>query len=115
MTTYPCTRCGGTGRLPIHSNVLGGVCFKCHGSGTQRQKPATPSAMWAVFGHDRRTGESRRLYNIRAKTANAAITKARATYERASAEFRNHNTLASAVAIKFDDMANPTALTLEAA
>ena len=114
-TTYACSRCGGSGRLAVFSNVLGGTCFKCNGKGTQRHKPAQPSAMWAVFGHDRQTGESRRLYNVRAKSAEAAINKARQTYERASSLFRDTNTLASAVAIKFDDMADPTACTLDAA
>lgn len=38
--TYTCSRCNGVGRLPVHSNVLGGVCFKCHGSGKQASKPA---------------------------------------------------------------------------
>ena len=113
MATYTCPRCAGTGRLTVFSNVLGGVCFKCHGAGTQRHKPPTPSAMWAVFGHDRHTGESRRLYNVRAKTEQAAIEKARSTMAGASALFKDVNTLARATAIKFEDMADPTAMTWE--
>jgi len=113
MTTYTCTRCAGTGRLTVFSNVLGGVCFKCHGAGTQHHKPPTPSAMWAVFGHDRHTGESRRLYNVRAKTEQAAIERARSIMAGASALFKDVNTLARATAIKFEDMADPTAMTWE--
>lgn len=114
-TRYTCTRCSGAGRLPHHANVLGGVCFKCHGAGTQPSKPAKPSAMWAVFGRDRATGESRRLYNVRAKTEQAAIEKARSTMAGASAAFKDANTLAQAQAIRFDDMANPTACDWDAA
>lgn len=113
--TYTCSRCNGTGRLTVFSNVLGGVCFKCNGCGKQRHKPATPSAMWAVFGHDRNTGESRRLYNVRAKTEQAAIEKARNTMAGASSAFKDTNTLAQAQAIEFSDMADPTACTWEEA
>lgn len=52
---YECTRCGGKGRLTIFSNVLGGVCFKCRGSGKQAAKPGKPSVKWAVLGTDRTT------------------------------------------------------------
>ena len=28
----PCSRCGGTGRIPFYGHVDGGVCFKCKGT-----------------------------------------------------------------------------------
>ena len=40
MTTYTCTRCNGSGEIAAHRNVLGGVCFKCNGTGKQARKPA---------------------------------------------------------------------------
>lgn len=39
-----CPRCGGTGRLPEHSNVLNGVCFKCDGAGTVESTEAKERA-----------------------------------------------------------------------
>jgi hypothetical protein len=41
--TYTCIRCNGTGEIAAHRNVLGGVCFKCHGTGKQERKPAAKS------------------------------------------------------------------------
>lgn len=113
--TYSCSRCSGTGRLAQFSNVIGGTCFKCHGTGTQASKPAARAAKWAVFGHDRQTGECTRLYNISARTEAAAIEKARATMAGASTEWRNTYTLSNARAMRCSDMTDPTALTWEAA
>lgn len=31
----PCSRCGGTGTMPF-KHVIGGVCFKCDGSGKNK-------------------------------------------------------------------------------
>lgn len=41
--TYDCSRCNGTGEIAAHRNVLGGVCFKCSGTGKQARKPAAKS------------------------------------------------------------------------
>jgi len=41
---YTCQRCNGKGRLPEHSNVMNGVCFKCNGTGKQASKPRKPKA-----------------------------------------------------------------------
>lgn len=80
--SYPCTRCGGSGRLRAHANVLGGVCFKCGGSGRQAQKPPKPAVLWAVYGHRRDTGAEARLYNFRARTPAEAVRKALTTFAR---------------------------------
>ena len=113
MTAYPCSRCAGTGRLNVFSHVLGGTCFKCNGTGTQRHKPAAPSVKWAVFGHGSASGDSRRLFNVTAKSEAEAILKARKAYDGASVLFKEENTLETAQAIKFSDMADPSALTWE--
>ncbi len=48
---YDCPKCNGTGDLPHHRNVLGGVCFQCKGTGRAARKPAKPSTRWAfVYG-----------------------------------------------------------------
>jgi DnaJ-class molecular chaperone len=98
-TTYPCTRCNGTGRLSAFSNVLGGVCFKCHGSGKQAAKPAAKAVRWAVFGIDRNTGGRVRLYNVSAKNEATAIQRARNIMAGASAAFKEQFTLDGAFAI----------------
>jgi DnaJ-class molecular chaperone len=28
-----CSKCNGSGRLPIYNHICGGKCFKCNGSG----------------------------------------------------------------------------------
>lgn len=46
--TYPCERCGGTGTIRGFSHVLGGVCFKCGGSGRLPGQAPRRSEKWAV-------------------------------------------------------------------
>jgi hypothetical protein len=104
MATYECTRCAGRGRLAGFSNVLGGVCFKCNGSGEQAAKPGKPSIKWAVLGEDRNTGERARLYNVSAKTEAAAIEKARSTFAGASAAFKDQYTLSNAIAVRASEI-----------
>lgn len=101
---YECTRCNGQGRLPIFSGVLGGICFKCKGSGKQAAKPGRASVKWAVLGTDRTTGERARLYNVTARSELAAIEKARDTYSRASAAFKDQYSLADAIAVRADEL-----------
>lgn len=57
MKTYPCTRCEGKGEIPHYSNVLGGVCFKCGGSGTQEEKPSAAGIRFTVSAVSKATGE----------------------------------------------------------
>ena len=102
--TFKCTRCNGKGHLPIFSHVLGGVCFKCGGTGKQASKPGKPSVKWAVFGTNRMTGERARLYNVKAKNEKAAIEKARAIYARASTEFKDMYSLEDAIAVRADEL-----------
>lgn len=102
--TYKCTRCNGKGRLPIFSDVLGGLCLKCKGSGKQASKPGKPSVKWAVLGTDRMTGERVRLYNVKATNERGAIWKARATYAGASTEFKDQYSLEDAIAVRADEL-----------
>ena len=103
-TNYTCSRCNGKGRLPCYSNVIGGVCFKCHGSGKQESKPSAPSIKWGVLGIDRNTGERARLYNVSAKTEKAAIEKARNTFAGASTAFKDQYSLADAIAVRASEL-----------
>jgi hypothetical protein len=74
--TYPCTRCDGKGHLPHYANVLGGVCFKCGGSGQQKTKPSAPSRRWAVNAIRTTDHQECVVFFVRARTENEAIKKA---------------------------------------
>jgi hypothetical protein len=51
--TYPCPKCEGHGTIRAYSNVQGGVCFKCGGSGRVAAKPASRSINFAfVYAGD---------------------------------------------------------------
>jgi hypothetical protein len=86
MEEYPCSRCGGTGRLSGYGHVWGGVCFKCHGTGTQTAKPSTKAAKWAV--HFPKTVELPTsidqgddfVYIVSAKSPDQAVLKATTTF-----------------------------------
>lgn len=105
---YTCSRCGGSGKYSF--NLMHGTkCYGCNGTGKQKTKPATPTPKWAVFGN------GVRLYNVTAKTESEAIAKAVKTFAKASHEFKQTNTMEHAVAIKFSDMTDASALTLDAA
>jgi hypothetical protein len=45
--SYNCIKCGGTGEITAHKNVLGGVCFKCNGTGKQAKKPLPKTKKYA--------------------------------------------------------------------
>lgn len=109
--TLKCGRCLGTGCLSFHSNVLGGVCFRCNGTGIQKTKPRKPTPKWAVFGLHKATGQLLRLYNVTASTKAKAIETARATYASASKDWQATYTLTTADALKWVDMTNQQALT----
>ena len=68
--TYNCPKCSGNGEIPAHRNVLGGLCFKCKGSGTVNKKPVTPSTLWAFCA------DGSPVVNKRAKTEAEAMKKA---------------------------------------
>lgn len=114
-TIYPCSRCGGSGRLSVFGHVLGGTCFKCNGTGKQRHKPAQPAVKWAVFGLERETGRFLRLYNVKARTAEQAIEKARDTFAGASTLFKDAHSLANARVVRWTDMADATAVEWDSA
>ncbi len=81
---YPCTRCQGKGRIPHYANVLGGVCFKCGGSGLQKNKPAMPSRRWSVNAVRTTDRNDCVVFHVRARTEKEAIRKARDKLVRAS-------------------------------
>ena len=114
-TAYACSRCAGSGRMSQFSNVIGGECFRCRGTGKQYTKPAKPSPKWAVFGQHRETGAWLRLYNVVARSKPAAIAKAQTTYADASTDWKNTYTLATARALKWTDMASLDALSWDEA
>lgn len=85
--TYTCSRCNGSGRYSF--NLMHGTkCYGCNGTGQQRTKPSAPKPKWAVFGQHRATGQWLRIYNVTAKTKEAAIQVACTSYAKASADFR---------------------------
>ena len=102
---YTCSRCNGTGRYSF--NLMHGTrCYGCNGTGKQKTKPKAPMPKWAVFGQHRETGAWMRLYNVVAKTKDAAIAKAQALW----ADGTDTYTLANARALKWTDMASLDAL-----
>lgn len=82
MNTHPCSRCNGFGTIQHHANVLGGVCFKCHGKGTQKNVPASKAQKWSVTAAERETGERLSVFFVRAKSEENALAVARATLAR---------------------------------
>jgi len=107
--TYPCSRCEGARYIRGFSHVVGGVCFRCGGTGKQKSKPAT-STLWAILGRDPLTGEEKHAYNISAKTPSVALKKASVVFAGASAQFREENSLDGAVAVPSDEYWTPERL-----
>jgi len=54
MFKVECPRCGGSGILPQHKNVIGGTCFLCDGKGyvMRKTKPSTPRKWFAVLAKE---------------------------------------------------------------
>ena len=100
--SYPCYRCDGEGRIRAFGHVLGGVCFKCGGSGRQKSKPSVGHD-FVVVGHDPSTGEEVECYNERAKTAGEALKKAQGRIVNASADFRAEHDLSRGFAVPRDE------------
>ncbi len=46
---YQCTKCDGSGKLPEFNTILGGICFKCSGTGKQSNKPSEPTRKYACY------------------------------------------------------------------
>lgn len=105
---YNCVRCAGKGRITAYANVLGGVCFKCNGSGRQASKPRASAVLWAVFLVNRETGQGDRIWNIRAKSSASAMSSAQEHYNRASSMFHDQFTMNGAVAVRADELDDPT-------
>ncbi|MGV0982341.1 MAG: hypothetical protein ACOYB0_08275 [Polynucleobacter sp.] len=101
---YPCQRCEGTGTIRAFAHVMGGVCFKCAGRGTVATKPRASNPKFAVFGMSRESGAPFLAYYVTAPNAARAVAKARATYARASAAYRDDVSLANAVAVRADEL-----------
>jgi hypothetical protein len=81
--TVPCSRCGGSGRMPF--SPLAGVCFKCLGSGKNqilapRRGPlplfrisATCTSTDSVV--NLAVGDAATVWTVRARNAEAALEK----------------------------------------
>lgn len=94
---YPCYRCNGEGTIRAFANVLGGVCFKCGGSGRQRNKPSV-GVKWGILSNV--NGKIRHAYWIKAKDQETALRIARNTIAKASPDFKaRHNNLVDATAV----------------
>lgn len=100
--TYPCSRCDGKGDIRAYGHVMGGVCFKCSGSGQQSSKPRT-SIRWTVLSTNPTSGDRGDCYNIQAQTPVKAIARARVLYMRASDDFRAKHNLDDAIAVPADE------------
>ena len=81
METYPCSRCDGKGRIDHHNNVLGGVCFKCGGSGQQKSNPIKQHP-FQVFATERDTGAQIPVFTIGARDESTALKKAKTVLAR---------------------------------
>lgn len=97
---YPCYRCSGEGVIRAFGHVLGGICFKCHGTGTQKDKPIK-SIMWAVLDTN-----GNHVYNVRAKTLLSAIKSALQIFARAQIQ----RTPGAIEFVATHDMSSPTAV-----
>lgn len=76
--TIDCSRCGGTGRLPQFSNVIGGTCFKCHGSGrSASSKRDTTIVRFVASARELASGERVTVFELNAKSADQALKMAR--------------------------------------
>lgn len=102
--TYKCCRCQGRGKLNAFSHVIGGVCFKCSGTGTQANKPTEALPLFAVMFVNRATGAAERIYSLRARTSALAMRVAAARYEQASSAFRDEYSMEGAVAVRADEL-----------
>ena len=92
----------GKGKIPAYSHVLGGVCFKCGGSGKQDTKPAKASVKYLVLGITRNGPKSWGV--IGAKSAQEAIKSARKIHAwKGTEEFRRSLSLDRAVALPIQD------------
>ncbi len=67
---YKCEKCDGKGEIAAFRGVMGGVCFKCNGTGKQANKPVAPSKKYVCkyegFG----------LFTKSARTSTQALIKA---------------------------------------
>lgn len=99
--TYECPRCSGSGWIECFSHVIGGKCFRCHGTGKVDRKPVV-TIKWAVLGTDA-NGNRFHAYNTTGRTAKIAIERARTLWTRASTEWKNTVSLADAVAVPYDE------------
>lgn len=111
--TMDCPRCEGKGEISAFKNVLGGVCFKCHGAGKVKASAYKKGFKFAVFMLNRETGKMDRGYNVTAQNSAQAIKKATVTFSSASSAYRDVYTMEGAVALRWDELADPLQMTLQ--
>jgi hypothetical protein len=64
---YKCEKCEGKGEIAAFRGVMGGVCFKCNGTGEQAKKPAAKSQRYSCIYN------GQPLFTKRAKTEAQAL------------------------------------------
>ena len=77
MITFECPRCLGKGHIKAFTHVLGGVCFKCNGTGTvtQKAKPST-STLFRVSIETIEGSTLSPVFNKKGRTAAACLKAA---------------------------------------
>jgi hypothetical protein len=82
--TFPCNRCSGTGEIRAFGHVMGGVCFKCGGKGTQTSRPAKPQPKFGVTAILKDTGQRISVFFLTAPNAEKALIRARVQLARSA-------------------------------
>lgn len=99
--SYPCYRCSGEGMIRAFGHVLGGACFKCHGSGKQASKP-NHAVKWTVLD-----ASGKDVYNVTAKTDHEAVKKALIIFARSSTDFVASHDMSAPVAVLSEEYWTP--------
>jgi len=73
--------------------VLGGVCFKCGGTGRQKTRPDAPSRRWSVNAIRTTDHHDCVVFHVRAKTEREALNKASAALSRAREQIYDPTTI----------------------
>lgn len=80
--TYTCPKCNGLGALSQYRGILGGVCFSCEGTGRKVGVAPVAGVLFAVSAVRKADGARVVAFNVKAKTAEAALKSAIKTFSR---------------------------------
>ena len=95
MTKIPCSRCGGSGRMP-YTHVQGGVCFLCKGTGGKTVTLAEGDAA----ARRRAKAKAKRAEKLAAERARQAV--AAAEWDRRIEHYRNDARLGPRTRARYD-------------